>query len=73
MERARREAMLRLKHDARRQGAKLVICVRFETTTISTGWAASIEVFAFGTALIPDQDPALSFPSRSRGGLASAA
>ena len=30
MERARREALLRLKHDARRQGAKLVICVRFE-------------------------------------------
>lgn len=54
MERARREALLRLKHDARRQGAKLVICVRFETTTISTGWAASIEVFAFGTALIPE-------------------
>jgi uncharacterized protein YbjQ (UPF0145 family) len=56
MERARREALLRLKHDARRQGAKLVICVRFETTTISTGWAASIEVFAFGTALIPERD-----------------
>ena len=57
MERARREALLRLKHDARRQGAKLVVCVRFETTTISTGWAASIEVFAWGTALIPEQTP----------------
>jgi uncharacterized protein YbjQ (UPF0145 family) len=57
MERARREALLRLKDDARRQGAKLVVCVRFETTTISTGWAASIEVFAWGTALIPEQTP----------------
>lgn len=54
MERARREALLRLKEDARRQGAKMVICVRFETTTVSSGWAAAMEVFAYGTALIPD-------------------
>ena len=65
MERARREALLRLKHDARRQGAKLVICVRFETTTISTGYAASIEVFAYGTALIPDRESAIAFGARS--------
>lgn len=68
MERARREALLRLKQDARRQGAKLVACVRFETTTISTGWAASIEVFAFGTALIPERDAA----AMQRGKLLSA-
>jgi len=42
-----------------------VICVRFETTTISTGWAASIEVFAFGTALIPERDTGLAFGARS--------
>ena len=65
MERARREALLRLKHDARRQGSKLVICVRFETTTISTGYAASIEVFAFGTALIPERDTAIALGARS--------
>jgi hypothetical protein len=53
MERARREALLRLKAEARRRGAKLVVCVRFETTTIATGWAPSMEVFAYGTALIP--------------------
>jgi len=53
MERARREALLRLKADARRQGAKLVVCVRFETTSISSGWAPSMEVFAYGTALVP--------------------
>lgn len=53
MERARREALLRLKAEARRRGAKLVVCVRFETTSITSGWAPSIEVFAYGTALIP--------------------
>jgi uncharacterized protein YbjQ (UPF0145 family) len=60
MERARREALLRLKAEARRRGAKLVVCVRFETTSIATGWAPSIEVFAYGTALIPaGQTPAV--------------
>ena len=53
MERARREALLRLKAEARRRGARLVVCVRFESTTITRGWAPSIEVFAYGTALIP--------------------
>jgi uncharacterized protein YbjQ (UPF0145 family) len=55
MERARREAVLRLKEDARRKGAKLVVCLRFETTTITGGWAPSMEVMAYGTALVPRQ------------------
>jgi uncharacterized protein YbjQ (UPF0145 family) len=54
MERARREALLRLKEQARQRGAKMIICVRFETTTISRGWAAAMEVLAYGTALIPE-------------------
>lgn len=58
MERARREAVLRLKEDARSKGAKLVVCVRFETTTISRGGVPAIEVFAYGTALIPMTGPA---------------
>ncbi|MCU0938616.1 MAG: YbjQ family protein [Burkholderiaceae bacterium] len=58
MERARREAMLRLKAEARRRGANLVVCVRFETTSITSGWAPSIEVFAYGTALIPATEAA---------------
>jgi len=53
MERARREALLRLKEDARNRGARLVVCVRFETTSIATGWAPAMEVLAYGTALIP--------------------
>ncbi len=52
MERARREALLRLKEAARKRGAKLVVCVRFESTTITSGWAPSIEVVAYGTALV---------------------
>jgi len=58
MERARREAILRLKAEARRRGANLVVCVRFEATAISSGWAPSIEVFAYGTALIPATEAA---------------
>jgi uncharacterized protein YbjQ (UPF0145 family) len=53
LERARREAVLRLKEDARAKGARLVVCVRFETTAISSGWAPAIEVLAYGTALVP--------------------
>jgi len=57
MERARREAVLRVKEDARRKGAKLVVCLRFETTTITGGWAPSMEVMAYGTALVPRKRP----------------
>ena len=39
LERARREALLRLKADAHARGAALVVCVRFETTSIASGWA----------------------------------
>ena len=58
MERARREALLRLKADAHARGARLVVCVRFETTSIASGWAPAIEVFAYGTALVPLAAPA---------------
>jgi uncharacterized protein YbjQ (UPF0145 family) len=61
MERARREALLRLKAEARRKGAKMIVCVRFETTTIASGWAPAMEVFAYGTALVPD-DGSLLLP-----------
>lgn len=61
MERARREALLRLKAEARRKGSRMVVCVRFETTTIASGWAPAMEVFAYGTALVPD-DGSLPLP-----------
>ena len=48
--------MARLKAEARRKGSRMVVCVRFETTTIASGWAPAMEVFAYGTALVPDDD-----------------
>lgn len=54
VERARREALLRMKAAARAQGAELVINVRLETASISKGsddQIGSVEVYAYGTAL----------------------
>jgi uncharacterized protein YbjQ (UPF0145 family) len=51
LERARREALLRLKEDAQAAGAPLVIGVRFQSTTIAGSSTPSVEVLAFGTAL----------------------
>lgn len=51
LERARREALLRLKEAAQAQGCTLVIGVRFESTTIAGSSTPSVEVLAFGTAL----------------------
>ena len=51
LERARREALLRLKEAAQAQGSTLVIGVRFESTTIAGSSTPSVEVLAFGTAL----------------------
>lgn len=56
LDRARREAVLRMKEEARRRGANLVFNVKFETASISKGrrqTIGSVEVLAYGTALIP--------------------
>ncbi|MEZ5477623.1 MAG: heavy metal-binding domain-containing protein [Thiolinea sp.] len=56
LDRARREALLRLKEDARRRHALLVLNVKYETASIYKGQGSSIgsvEVLAYGTALIP--------------------
>lgn len=52
LERARREALLRLKAEAQAAGSGLVIGVRFQSTTIAGSATPSVEVLAFGTALI---------------------
>lgn len=62
MERARREAVLRVKEEARRQGAKLVIGLRFETTQISGRATPCMEVLAYGTALRPRLPPKAARP-----------
>lgn len=54
LERARREAILRLKEDAARHGARMVFNIRFETAAISAGGRngiGSVEVLAYGTAI----------------------
>jgi uncharacterized protein YbjQ (UPF0145 family) len=55
LERARREAILRMKAQARSCGAGMIINVRLETASISKGregQVGSVEVYAYGTALV---------------------
>ncbi len=51
LERARREALVRLKAAARERGALAVINLRLETTRISGKGMPVVEVVAYGTAL----------------------
>jgi uncharacterized protein YbjQ (UPF0145 family) len=54
LDRGRREAVLRMKEQARTRGANRIFNVRFETSSISQGASGnlgSIEVFAYGSAL----------------------
>ncbi|NJM42816.1 MAG: YbjQ family protein [Brachymonas sp.] len=53
LDRARREALLRLKEQAKAKGSSLVIGVRYETAQISGAGTPSMEVMAYGTALLP--------------------
>ncbi|PWR00108.1 YbjQ family protein [Leucothrix pacifica] len=56
LDRARREAMLRMKSQAASQQASLVLNVKYETASIYKGSGSnigSVEVLAYGTALIP--------------------
>jgi uncharacterized protein YbjQ (UPF0145 family) len=56
IERARREAILRMKESAHKNGATMIINVRLETASLSKGQKqqiGSVEVYADGTAIIP--------------------
>ena len=58
LDRARREAILRMKEAAIVKGAKVIANVRIETASISNnsrrrGSVGSVEVLAYGTAIIP--------------------
>lgn len=60
LDRARREAILRMQEDALRQGAEAVFNLKFETARIGQNAGqglGSVEVLAYGTALIPPQHP----------------
>ena len=56
LDRARREAILRMKQQAKELNADMVLNIKFETSSISKnarGRIGSIEVLAYGTALSP--------------------
>lgn len=56
LDRARREAILRMKEDAHRAGYSLIVNVKIENTSISGGRAGAMpafELLAYGTALKP--------------------
>lgn len=56
MDRARREAILRMQNEAHVIGASMVFNMRFETSSISKGRkgaVGTVEVMAYGTAVIP--------------------
>ena len=57
LERGRREAIVRMKQEARRLGATHVVNVRLETASLSEDWSGrqpmfSAEFIAYGTALV---------------------
>lgn len=56
LDRARREAVLRMKEQADAMGANMVFNIKMETASISKGRKnriGSVEVLAYGTAIIP--------------------
>lgn len=52
LDRGRREAILRMKTNARNLNAELVFNVKLETSRIAVGRVGAIEVLAYGTALV---------------------
>lgn len=58
LDRARREAILRMKEQAQDIGASLIFNIKLETASIHKGsrrQIGSVEVLAYGTAIIPQQ------------------
>lgn len=55
IDRARREALLRMKASAQNLNAEYVFNIKFETMSVGTGRLASVEVLAYGTALTPSK------------------
>ena len=58
LERGRREAIVRMKQQARHLGAVQIVNMRLETASLSEDWSAqrpmfSAEFIAYGTALVP--------------------
>jgi uncharacterized protein YbjQ (UPF0145 family) len=65
VDRARREALLRMRAEADAAGARMVVNVRMETASISKGAGravGAVEVVAYGTAAIPAAAGAARLP-----------
>ena len=62
IDRARREALLRMKAQADEAGAAYVFNVKFETTRIAVGRTGAMEVLAYGTAMVPPVSAAAPSP-----------
>jgi len=65
IDRARREAVLRMKHQARNLGAETVINVKFQTSAIgglNANSVRGVELLAYGTALAPARQQAALEP-----------
>lgn len=58
LDRARREALLRMKEQAQTLQASHVFNVKYDTTRMATGRIGAMEVLAYGTAMIPHDAPA---------------
>ena len=59
LERARREAILRMKADARQKGLNTIVNVKLETASITKGsknQVGAVEVYAYGTGLSSSND-----------------
>ncbi len=55
LDRARREAILRMKEEARARGARMIVNVKFQTFSIpgrKPGSLVGVEMLAYGTALL---------------------
>ena len=63
LDRARREAVLRMKKQAKAIGAEYVFNIKDETTSVGSGRLASIEELAYGTALTPRSGTAPTIPA----------
>jgi len=62
IDRARREALLRMREEAQKAGAQYVFNVKTETTSLykgQRGAIGSVEVLAYGTAIILANQPSL--------------
>lgn len=60
IDRARREAVLRMKDEARKHGASMIFNVKFEAVPLYKGQrnsVQSVEALAYGTAIIPARRP----------------